>query len=77
MDWQTIFFAVATIFMIFMLGLFIALSIFLYIVARKVLFVTRTAEKSVKMAAVIGEGIADTVAVKVKQFMTPKKTSYR
>jgi len=69
------FFAVGTVFMIFLLGLFISIALFLYYIGRKILFVTRAAEKSVNTFTILGEGIANTLALKAKQLMTPKKAS--
>lgn len=74
MDWQSMFYFVGTIFMIFMMAVLICAAVFLYKIRQKLMLLTKLVDRPAQTASEIGVGIAEGVAVKIKEW-TNKKAS--
>jgi phosphoglycerate-specific signal transduction histidine kinase len=76
MDLQNLFYVVATIFMVTILGLIIAIGVVAYYIRKKIMAISLLAKRPANTAAEIGAGLAEGVAAKIKDLITPKKASY-
>jgi hypothetical protein len=77
MDWQTVFYIIASIFMLTVLFLIIAVAVVAYYIRKRLMMLASLAKKPAETASEIGAGIAEGVGLKIKQWLTTKKVSPR
>lgn len=74
MDLQNIFYLVATVFMLVVLGVVIAIAIIVYYVRRKLLMLAFLTRKPAKTAAEIGAGLVEGAALRIQQWFSVRNT---
>jgi hypothetical protein len=74
MDLQDLFYIVATVFMVVVLGLLLAIALVVYYIRKRLMMLAFLTKKPAKAAAEVGAGLVEGIAYKITDWLSTRNT---